>query len=250
MAKDDDNLDPELDEEFLEEEEAIEEADPDELLDDDELEDEEDLGVEDLDTVLAGEDPEAEIVPLVAKKKVKKAKKDVAEDEEEDDDDELIGEDDIEEDLGVILAARVKGRSEDDEEDPEEEERRHLPIQTFRRHLEDQQEGDDLVPAHAAMVRDAEVAAGHAARPDADGEEHADQGQHLPRRVIGSDQPVDRKADERARRAGGEARQPRAEPERDEMRRMAEDELESGPQDHHGSEQGNPYGSPVPPSAK
>ena len=29
MAKDDDNLDPELDEEFLEEEEAIEEADPD-----------------------------------------------------------------------------------------------------------------------------------------------------------------------------------------------------------------------------
>jgi hypothetical protein len=122
MAKDDDKLDPELDEEFLEEEEAIEEAEPDELLDDDELEDEEDLGVEDLDTVLAGEDPEAEIVPLVAKKKAKKAKKDVAEDEEEDDDDELIGEDDIEEDLGVILAARVKGRSEDDEEDPEEEE--------------------------------------------------------------------------------------------------------------------------------
>ena len=30
--------------------------------------------------------------------------------------------DDIEEDLGVILAARVKGRSEDDEEGPEEEE--------------------------------------------------------------------------------------------------------------------------------
>ena len=102
MAKDDDNLDPELEEEFLE--------------------DEEDLGVEDLDTVLAEEDPEAEIVPLVAKKKAKKSKKVVAEDEEEDEEEELIGEDDIEEDLGVILAARVKGRSEDDEEGPEEEE--------------------------------------------------------------------------------------------------------------------------------
>ena len=34
----------------------------------------------------------------------------------------VLHEDDIEEDLGVILAARVKGRSEDDEEDPEEEE--------------------------------------------------------------------------------------------------------------------------------
>jgi hypothetical protein len=40
----------------------------------------------------------------------------------DDDEDELVGEDDIEEDLGVILAARVKGRSEDDEEEPEEEE--------------------------------------------------------------------------------------------------------------------------------
>ena len=122
MAKDDDNLDPELEEEFLEEEEVIDEADPEELLDDDELEDEEDLGVEDLDTVLAEEDPEAEIVPLIPKKKAKKAKKDVAEDEDEDEDDELVGEDDIEEDLGVSLAARVKGRSEDDEEEPEEEE--------------------------------------------------------------------------------------------------------------------------------
>lgn len=117
--KNDDNLDPELEEDFLDEE-VIGEA-PDELLDD-ELESEEDLEVEDLDTVLAEEDPEAEIVPLIAKKKVKKGKKDVAEVEEEDDDDELIGEDDIEEDLGVILAARVKGRSEDDEEEPEEEE--------------------------------------------------------------------------------------------------------------------------------
>ena len=122
MAKDDDNLDPEHDEGFLAEEEVIDGADPDELLDEDVLEDEEDLGVEDLDAVLAGEDPEAEIVPLVAKKKAKKSKKVDAEDEEDDDDDELMGEDDIEEDLGVILAARVKGRSEDDEEDPEEEE--------------------------------------------------------------------------------------------------------------------------------
>ena len=73
MAKDKDNLEPELDEEFLEEEGANEEADPDDLLDDDELEEDEDLGVEDLDTVLAGEDPEAEIVPLVAKKKAKKS---------------------------------------------------------------------------------------------------------------------------------------------------------------------------------
>ena len=121
MEKDDDNLDPELEEEFLEDEEVVDVADPDELLDDD-LEDEEDLGVEDLDTVLAEEDPEAEIVPLVAKKKAKKSKKVVAEDVEEDEEEELIGEDDIEEDLGVILAARVKGRSEDDEEEPEEEE--------------------------------------------------------------------------------------------------------------------------------
>ena len=128
MAKDDDNLDPELDEEFLEDEEVIEDADPEELLDVDGLEDEEDLGVEDLDTVLAEEDPEAEIVPLIPKKKAKKAKKDVAEDEDEDDEDELVGEDDIEEDLGVILAARVKGRSEDDEEEPEEEEEEDVQL--------------------------------------------------------------------------------------------------------------------------
>ncbi|MDA3020306.1 MAG: hypothetical protein O3B15_08400 [Actinomycetota bacterium] len=121
MAKDDDNLDPKPEEEFLEDEAVVDVADPDELLEVD-LEDEEDLEVEDLDTVLAEEDPEAEIVPLVAKKKAKKSKKVVAEDEEEDDEDEIIGEDDIEEDLGVILAARVKGRSEDDEEEPEEEE--------------------------------------------------------------------------------------------------------------------------------
>ncbi len=127
MAKDDDNLDPELDDEFPEEEEGVDGVDPDELLDV-ELEDGEDLEVEDLDTVLAEEDPEAEVVPLVAKKKAKKAKKDVAEDDEDDEDDELIGEDDIEEDLGVILAARVKGRSEDDEEDPEEEEEADIQL--------------------------------------------------------------------------------------------------------------------------
>lgn len=49
--------------------------DPEELLDDDGLEDEEDLGVEDLDTVLAEEDPEAEIVPLIPKRRPRRPRR-------------------------------------------------------------------------------------------------------------------------------------------------------------------------------
>ncbi|MEY3619558.1 MAG: hypothetical protein RL726_2256 [Actinomycetota bacterium] len=123
MAADDDEiLDPdEIDSDsFLEE---GEDADED-LLDGDELDEE--LGLEDGDETvpLIDEDAEGDEAPVVVpKKKSKKNKKDAVADEEEDDeDDELVGEDDVEADLGVILDARIKGRSEDDEEEAEEEE--------------------------------------------------------------------------------------------------------------------------------
>lgn len=123
MAADDDEiLDPdEIDSDsFLEE---GEDADED-LLDGDELDEE--LGLEDGDepVPLIDEDVDGDDAPVVVpKKKSKKAKKDAVADEEEDDeDDELVGEDDVEADLGVILDARIKGRSEDDEEEAEEEE--------------------------------------------------------------------------------------------------------------------------------
>jgi len=123
MAADDDEiLDPdEIDSDsFLEE---GEDADAD-LLDGDELDEE--LGLEDGDETvpLIDEDADGDEAPVVVpKKKSKKTKKDAVADEEEDDeDDELVGEDDVEADLGVILDARIKGRSEDDEEEAEEEE--------------------------------------------------------------------------------------------------------------------------------
>ena len=123
MAADDDEiLDPEeIDSDsFLEE---GEDADED-LLDGDELDEE--LGLEDGDepVPLIDEDADGDEAPVVVpKKKSKKNKKDAVADEEEDDeDDELVGEDDVEADLGVILDARIKGRSEDDEEEAEEEE--------------------------------------------------------------------------------------------------------------------------------
>jgi len=123
MAADDDEiLDPdEIDSDsFLEE---GEDADED-LLDGDELDEE--LGLEDGDETvpLIDEDADGDEAPVVVpKKKSKKTKKDAVADEEEDDeDDELVGEDDVEADLGVILDARIKGRSEDDEEEAEEEE--------------------------------------------------------------------------------------------------------------------------------
>ena len=123
MAADDGEiLDPdEIDSDsFLEE---GEDADED-LLDGDELDEE--LGLEDGDETvpLIDEDAEGDEAPVVVpKKKSKKNKKDAVADEEEDDeDDELVGEDDVEADLGVILDARIKGRSEDDEEEAEEEE--------------------------------------------------------------------------------------------------------------------------------
>lgn len=123
MAADDEEiLDPEeIDSDsFLEE---GEDADED-LLDGDELDEE--LGLEDGDepVPLIDEDVDGDDAPVVVpKKKSKKAKKDAVADEEEDDeDDELVGEDDVEADLGVILDARIKGRSEDDEEEAEEEE--------------------------------------------------------------------------------------------------------------------------------
>ena len=124
-GNDDEILDPEeLDNDsFLEEGE--EEEDPDELLDED-IDDE--LGLEegegDGDLSDDGADGDEAPVP-VAKKKSKKSKKD--EDEEDDEDEELVGEDDVEADLGVILDARIKGRSEDDEEEVEEEEEEEPP---------------------------------------------------------------------------------------------------------------------------
>lgn len=123
MAADDDEiLDPdEIDSDsFLEE---GEDADED-LLDGEELDEELDLEDGDETVALIDEDVDGDDAPVVVpKKKSKKAKKDAVADEEEDDeDDELVGEDDVEADLGVILDARIKGRSEDDEEEAEEEE--------------------------------------------------------------------------------------------------------------------------------
>ncbi len=121
-ADDEDILDPdEIDSDsFLEEGEDAEE----DLLDGGELDDE--LGLADGDETvpLIEEDADGDDAPVVVpKKKSKKSKKDVDADEEEDDeDDELVGEDDVEADLGVILDARIKGRSEDDEGEAEEEE--------------------------------------------------------------------------------------------------------------------------------
>ncbi len=123
MAADDEEvLDPdEIDSDsFLEEGEDAEE----DLLDGDELDEE--LGLADGDETvpLIEEDADGDDAPVVVpKKKSKKSKKDAVADEEEDDeDDELVGEDDVEADLGVILDARIKGRSEDDEGEAEEEE--------------------------------------------------------------------------------------------------------------------------------
>ena len=123
MAADDEEvLDPdEIDSDsFLEEGEDAEE----DLLDGGELDDE--LGLADGDETvpLIEEDADGDDGPVVVpKKKSKKSKKDAVADEEEDDeDDELVGEDDVEADLGVILDARIKGRSEDDEGEAEEEE--------------------------------------------------------------------------------------------------------------------------------
>ena len=48
------------------------------------------------------------------------------------------------------------------------DERRGLPRELARHDGEHQQEGDDLVPHHRAVVGDAEAAAGELARPDAD----------------------------------------------------------------------------------
>jgi hypothetical protein len=124
MAVDnDDILDPEeIDGEgFLEEGEDIEEDDPDAVLLDDDLEDIDDVVLDD-EVPLEDEESEDGAPSVVAKKKAKKGKKDAAEDEDEDEDEELVGEDDVEADLGVILDARIKGRSEDDEEEAEEEE--------------------------------------------------------------------------------------------------------------------------------
>jgi len=129
MAADDDEiLDPdEIDSDsFLEEGEDTEEG-PDELLDEDELDEDIELGDGEDDVALIDEDTD-EAPVLVPKKKSKKSKKDAVADEEEDDEDEeLVGEDDVEADLGVILDARIKGRSEDDEEEAEEEEEEELP---------------------------------------------------------------------------------------------------------------------------
>ncbi|MBM3827193.1 MAG: hypothetical protein FJW09_00965 [Actinobacteria bacterium] len=121
-AEDDDEiLDPdEIDSEaFLEEGEDADEA----LLEGDELDEE--LGLEDADETVPLMDEEAEgddPPAVVPKKKAKKSKKDAVAEEEEDEDDELVGEDDVEADLGVILDARIKGRSEEDDEEVEEEE--------------------------------------------------------------------------------------------------------------------------------
>lgn len=127
-ASDDEILDPdEIDSEsFLEEGEDSDE-DPEELLDEDELD--EDLELGDGEDEVALIDEETDDAPVtVPKKKSKKSKKDAVADEEDDDEDEeLVGEDDVEADLGVILDARIKGRSEDDEEEAEEEEEEELP---------------------------------------------------------------------------------------------------------------------------
>jgi len=133
MAADDDEiLDPdEIDSDsFLEEGEDADE-DPEDLLDDEELDGDLDLEDGDGTVPLIDEDADGDDAPVVVpKKKSKKGKKDAVADEEEDDeDDELVGEDDVEADLGVILDARIKGRSEDDEEDAEEEEE-ELPSST------------------------------------------------------------------------------------------------------------------------
>lgn len=119
---DDDVLDPEEIEGggFLEEGEDLEEADPDAELLEDDLEDIDDVELDEV--PLEDEDSDDETPSVVAKKKAKKGKKVAAEEEEDDEDEELVGEDDVEADLGVILDARIKGRSEDDEEDAEEEE--------------------------------------------------------------------------------------------------------------------------------
>ena len=121
-ADDDDVLDPdEIDGEgFIEEGEDLEEVDPDAELLEDDLDDLDDVELDEV--PVEDEEAEDETPSVVAKKKAKKGKKDAAEEDEEDEDEELVGEDDVEADLGVILDARIKGRSEDDEEDAEEEE--------------------------------------------------------------------------------------------------------------------------------
>lgn len=126
-GNDDEILDPdEIDSDaFLEEGEDDE--DPEELLDDDI---EGDLGLDDGEGEVALIDEEAdgdEAPVVVAKKKAKKAKKDAVEDDDDDEDEELVGEDDVEADLGVILDARIKGRSEEEDEEAEEEEEEEPP---------------------------------------------------------------------------------------------------------------------------
>ena len=59
-----------------------------------------------------------------------------------------------------------------------------------RRDREHQQEGDDLVPAHRAVVGDAEVAPGEPAGPDAGAEQQREHGEQRQRLVAAADQPT------------------------------------------------------------
>ena len=125
-------------------------------------------------------------------------------------------------------------------EGAEQEESGRLPPRIRRRHREDQQEGDDLVPAHRAVVGDAEVAAGQFAGPDPDGKEKREKREQYERFITAADGPPHGKSHQGAGGPGRKARQAGAESQRDEMRRVAERKLRRGPRDVHGAKWSKP----------
>src|SRR5258706_1050870 len=114
------------------------------------------------------------------------------------------GEDVVEHDAEAALQAQLElpdRRRLHHIEDAEKEERRRLPARIVGREREHEQERDDLVPAHRAVIRDAKVAARALAGPDADGEEPGEDAKEHERLVAASHQPPDRKRDQPAGRA-------------------------------------------------
>src|SRR5512134_1037184 len=124
------------------------------------------------------------------------------------------------------------GRRLCDVEEAEQHERRSLPGELAGHDGKHEKECDHLVPYHAAVVGDAEVAAGHLAGPQA-GEEKDDDHREERRRMQRPKRPADPPAERAACGAGGEGRKPCAEAERDRVRGMREGEPERRAQRDH-----------------